>query len=189
MRFTLLLTFIFFFGSCNFQEREKALQLKEDSLTQKEMQLAVQEKTLILKEEELREREHLLDSVQREDTNYITDPTLTGSWNVRMVCTETTCSGSAVGDTKNEVWHISFQGKWLVAASLVRGQVGRIYTGKYTSDGIMLQGDVSSDVEVETNTRITVRLQVKDEKNIEGIRRIIHGGDCSITYSIKLTRS
>lgn len=188
MRLFFLLSLLIFLGGCNFQEREQELQLKADSLNQKEMELAVQEKALLLKEGELQEREHMLDSVQREDTNYINDPSLAGSWNVRMVCTETTCPGSAVGDTKSEIWRISFQGKWLVAASVVRNQVGRIYTGKYTKDGINLKGDVESEAEVETNTRINVRLQVKDPKNIEGTRRIIHEGDCSITYSIKLSR-
>lgn len=184
------LTFLtLFLCGCNFQERAQELQRKEDSLLRKEADLAILEKSLALKETELVKREHLLDSVQREDTNYIVDPKLTGAWNVRMVCTETTCPGSAVGDTKTETWRISFQGKWLIAAMISRDQVGRIYTGKYTHDGIFLKGDVDAETDESTpNTRIEVRLQVKDEKSIEGLRRIVREGNCTITYSIKLSR-
>jgi len=188
MRFYFALLLLMLLGSCNFQQRETELQQKGDSLTKKEADLAMLEKSLRLKEEELQEREHLLDSVQREDTNYIVDPALMGAWNVRMTCTETTCAGSAVGDTKSEVWRITFQGKWLIAASVVRDQVGRLYTGKYTYDGITLKGDVESEEEAAANTRIEVRLQVKDPKTIEGVRRIIREGDCVITYNIKLSR-
>lgn len=188
MRLSFLLAVILLLSSCNFQQREQELQRKEDSLLRKEADLAILEKSLLLKENELEQREHLLDSVQREDTNYIIDPKLVGVWNVRMVCTETSCPGSAVGDTKNETWRVSFQGKWLIAAMVSRDQVGRIYTGKYTSDGIYLKGDVDAADTTAANTRIEVRLQVKDNKNMEGLRRIIREGNCVINYDLKLTR-
>ena len=189
MRIFLLLFFLPLFTGCDSQQRENSLRLKGDSLLKKEADLAILEKNLLLKEEDLEARKHLLDSVQQEDTNYIIDPKLTGAWDVRMTCSETNCPGSAVGDTKAETWRFSFQGKRLSVVSLVRNQVSRFYTGKYTSEGIYLKGDIESEAEVATNTKIEVQLQVKDTNTIEGVRRIIREGDCTITYSIKLNRS
>ncbi len=188
MRIFLLLFFLPLLAGCDFQQRENSLKIKGDSLLKREADLAILEKSLLLKEEDLEAREHLLDSVKQEDTNYIIDPALTGAWNVRMTCTETTCPGSAVGDTKAETWRLSFQGKRLSAVSIVRNQVGRFYTGKYTSEGIYLKGDVESEAEAVTNTKIEVQLQVKDTNTIEGVRRIVHEGDCVVTYGIKLNR-
>jgi len=90
---------------CGLREREDALNKKMSEVAQKEQKLLFQEKTLQLKEEELNQRQRLLDSTSNKitvDSLPVFYPQLPGTWLVKMSCKETTCPGSAVGDTKTE---------------------------------------------------------------------------------------
>jgi len=99
--FLFLLFFLTAFFSCNSGKRETALQTWEDSLASKEKELLAREKTLEIREAEILKKEQSLDSL-RSDSMQTINPKLAGTWSVKMTCTETTCTGSAVGDTKNE---------------------------------------------------------------------------------------
>src|SRR5688572_16750787 len=98
-RVVYFLVFIFLASGCGIKEREDAVQKKESELLQKEQVLNLKEKTLAIKEEDLLKREQKLDTTLA-DTALIYDAKITGRWNVGMTCTETDCTGSAVGDTK-----------------------------------------------------------------------------------------
>jgi hypothetical protein len=102
----LFLVMSFTASGCGMRERELKLDQKMSEINQKEQELLLKEKSLQLKEEELAKKEELLDSSSRSpvDTFLVQHPQLPGKWNVTMRCTETTCPGSAVGDTKNEQW-------------------------------------------------------------------------------------
>jgi len=43
-----------------------------------------------------------------------------------MRCTETNCSGSAVGDTKNEQWEIGYQNGGIVAQAFSGNKLVRV---------------------------------------------------------------
>ena len=55
-----------------------------------------------------------------------------------MICTETNCPGSAVGDSKNEQWDISFQDNAIIATAISNNQMVRVYTGHYFGNSIRL---------------------------------------------------
>src|SRR5215210_2833837 len=114
---------------CGLQEREKELENKISKVNQKEQKLLLKEKSLQLKEEELAHREKLLDSASKKvaDSVAVLHPELAGTWNVTMRCTETTCAGSAVGDTKNEQWVISYQDNTVIANAISDNKIVRVY--------------------------------------------------------------
>src|SRR5688572_20642881 len=115
-----------FLSSCELNRKETQLQQKADSLHQVEQRLILKEKTLEVKEQELLLREIKLDSTVHKDTTSSFDSTLIGKWEVKMICSETTCSGSAVGDTKNEQWVITSQGSQFIVKAMSAEQLVRV---------------------------------------------------------------
>jgi hypothetical protein len=99
-----------------------------------------------------------------------------------MTCTETTCAGSAVGDTKTEEWELSYEGNTLIAKAHTNEQLIRTYKGFYTGNTIEL---VESRDSTEANVKMVVRLRLADETHMEGQREITRK-DCKIIYDIKL---
>jgi hypothetical protein len=61
-----------------------------------------------------------------------------------MTCTETTCPGSAIGDTKTETWDISYQNNVLLAKANVGDKLTRVYTGTYDGTNLVLIEDVAN---------------------------------------------
>ena len=111
---------------CDLDEREKAVERKALELQQKEEELQARELALTQKEEALARLTQPLDSTHK-DSSLIYDPRLIGLWSVRMTCTQTTCPGSAVGDTKTEQWELSYQGHHILAKALVSDTLTRVY--------------------------------------------------------------
>ena len=104
---------VFMLLGCDMRMREKELEKRRDSLNQQEKQLLFLKSQLELKSAELEAKEQRLDSMLKKtapvDSALPKQLFLVGRWNVKMVCTETTCPGSAVGDNKTEIWDISYQ--------------------------------------------------------------------------------
>ena len=88
----------------------------------------MKEKSLQLKEVELAQKEKLLDSSSKKptDSSIALHPQLPCKWDVTMRCTETNCSGSAVGDTKNEQWEIGYQNGGIVAQAFSGNKLVRV---------------------------------------------------------------
>src|SRR4051794_24424190 len=128
---TLLLVMSFVALGCGLRDREQELEKRLNEVNQKEQELLLKEKSLQLKEEELAKKEKLVDSSSKNltDSFFSQHPQLPGTWNVTMRCTETTCQGSAVGDTKNEQWEISYQEKTIVAQAFSDNKLVRVYSG------------------------------------------------------------
>lgn len=171
--------------SCNYHKREEELRKKEAELNQKEQELSLKEKSLQLKEDDLLNREKRLDSAFTDST-YIIDSTLIGNWSVKMVCTEATCTGSAVGDTKTEIWQINYQSNSIIAKVLSNNQLARIYTGFYTGNTIELIEEQNNQAS-PSSTKMVVRLRVTDPTHLEGQREISRD-DCKVIYSVQLER-
>jgi hypothetical protein len=184
MKRTLFFLFaILLFTSCDYRKREEALRIKEAALKQKEQELALKERSLQLKEEDLLKREKRLDSTATEGT-YIVDSALIGNWSVKMVCTETTCTGSAVGDTKTESWQITYQANSIIAKVSSNNQLIRIYTGFYTGNTIELV-EAQNKEAAASQTKMVVRLRVIDSTHLEGQREILRE-NCKVIYSLQL---
>ncbi len=185
--FFILFFIILFCGSCNLRERELALEQRSAQLDQKEQELLLKEKTLQLKEEELLKKEKQFDSTRLVDTTAIYNPQITGNYTVKMVCTETNCPGSAVGDTKNETWQLSYQNTTIIARAMAGEQLVRTYTGTYNGNIIELSED-RQNTTAPSSSRMIVRLRITGPDNMEGQREIIQEGNCKIIYSVQLTR-
>ena len=176
--------------SCSVREREKQIEQKLSEVSQKEQELLLKEKTLQLREEELSRREHALDSskaLAASDSAFIYNPAIVGNWSVRMNCTETTCAGSAVGDTKLENWEIVYQGDAVIARAQAGKELVRIYTGRYLGNTLQLTAQ-QQDTTANQVTRMVVRIQEVRKNEWVGRREIIRPEDCRIIYSLELKK-
>jgi hypothetical protein len=186
-----LLLFLPLLG-CGFQEREAAVQKREAELARKEQTLLVKEKNLQLKEEELFSREQRLKTAQQTDSVTQSpaegfNPVLMGKWNASMTCTETTCIGSAVGDTRTETWDLSYDNERVIAKAMTDGNLIRIYTGTYRNNLL----ELTENVELSNGapaTQMVVRLTLLDQLTMEGQREIIRSGNCRIIYALQLNK-
>ena len=179
---------LFCFCGCDVREKEEKLQKEEARLNEKAAELQRKEQSLALKEEELNKRQHLLDSAAavNDTTNHV-NPVLAGNWNTTMTCTETTCAGSAVGDTKNEQWQFAYQGKTLNVNVTVNGKLVRVYKGYSNGSAWELTEDITGAVP-PSGAQMTVRLQRKDDTHLEGKREIVRNNDCKIVYALQLEK-
>jgi uncharacterized protein (DUF3084 family) len=190
MKFIYLM--LIFFAStcsgCGLRERERELEKKENEVNQKEQRLLLLEKQLQLKEDALAQREKEIDTIKQQ--NVITDSaminlSLVGKWSVNMRCTETTCEGSAVGDTKNEQWDIEYQNYVVIVKAMADNKLARVYTGAYTENGLQLTAEHEPEA---PTTKITARLQQKNTKEMEGIREISRSDVCKIVYAVTMKK-
>lgn len=188
----LFFTFLFLSAGCGLRQREAELQKKEIELSQWEQELLLKQKTLEAKEAELAEQKQNLDSALASDSTLsdsamVYDSTVIGLWSVKMTCTETTCPGSAVGDTKLETWDFYYLNDQLIAKAMAGTEVVRVYAGAHARDGITLSVDVTGTPSAP-ETKILVRLAVTDANKMEGQREIVRGNDCKIIYALQLSK-
>lgn len=189
MRYHFLLVLILtsFLPSCDLREREEALNQKEASLNEREQELLLREKTLQLREEDLVQREQKMDSTRLQDSVAVYNAALPGTWDVKMVGSETTCPGSAVGDTKNEIWEITYQENNVIARAMVNNELVRTYSGFFTGNTLELV-DTRENVPGQPPTRIVVRLRLAEENVLEGTREIERIGECKIVYQTVMNK-
>jgi hypothetical protein len=173
---------------CDLKTREEALKKKEAELAQKEQQLLLKEKSLALQEQQLLQLKQQIDSVKtKSDTALVYNQQLIGVWNVKMTCTETTCPGSAVGDTKSETWDIGYENNNIIAKAIANNKLARIYTGSYDGNNLTLTEDVAN-VPSEPATKMTIRLTLTEETKMDGQREIVRENDCRIVYNLQLNK-
>jgi hypothetical protein len=186
MKITLIyVVAVLVFTSCDYHKREEEIRRKETELIRKELELSLKEKSLQLKEDDLLKREKRLDSTITDST-YIVDSTLIGNWAVKMVCTETTCTGSAVGDTKTENWQVTYQSNSIIAKVIANNQLTRIYAGFYTGNTLELVEEQNNYTSASP-TKMVVRLHVIDSTHLEGQREISRES-CKVVYSLQLEK-
>jgi hypothetical protein len=169
------------------RQRERDLEIRANALNQKEQELLLKEKVLTLKEEELQKREMQLDSTRVNDTSFIYKPALIGTWAVKMNCIETTCAGSAVGDSKTEQWNITYQNNGIIAKAFVGESLVRTYSGMYNGNALELFNE-QRDTSDQTSVRMIVRLRLVDEKSMQGQREILREGICKIVYALQMNK-
>ena len=189
MRLTLfnyftVIALLILFTACGKSSNTKKLELREMQLENKEQELRMLEQQLALREQALTLRERSFDSLNNAvDTIGIYNPLIVGSWKVTMECIETTCEGSAIGDTKTEQWNISYQNNRVVSRVVVDGKIARTYTGFYRENTLELSALQTPDPQTHMNVVLTVNPSVA--KVMEGQRIIIQSGKCKIVYRLK----
>lgn len=183
--FFLLLSCLFI--SCNYKEREAALQQKEEMLTQKEQQLLIWEKDLQLKEDSIKILIARRDSSSFADSISVLPLQLRGDWTAKMICIETNCSGSAIGDVQTDNWQLSTQDSSLIIKSIARdGQVNRVYTGSYFL-GNTIKASVSSENPSRGGTRVIELTDIRNNK-MKGTRIVTQADGCRIVYSVEMDK-
>jgi hypothetical protein len=195
MRLVLLLILLpFSLSSCSIREREKQLERKLAEIEQREQQLLLKEKLLALREGELAKKERAFDStaaVGRKDSlvvadsTFVRDTTLIGNWSVRMHCTETNCTGSAVGDTKTETWELNYQDNSIIAKANADGKLVRIYIGRHQNNRLQL---TARHDENDQTTRMVVDVQRSARDEMRGTREIFRPDGCRIVYELELKK-
>lgn len=191
MRIAFILLFISLsFSGCSIREREKLIEKRTQELNEKEQQLLLKEKELQLKETELANLQKLQDSIgidSLRDT-IVVNPAFLGNWQVKMVCVETNCPGSAIGDTKVENWQIESHENGMVAKANSGPSLVRVYTGRFANNQLLLSAQ--QDTSTSSNpSRMIVRLQQKGQDQLNGTREIIQSGNCRIVYDLDLKRA
>lgn len=176
-----LLIMIVFFQSCGLNEREKKMKQQEEAIVMKEQELAAWEQRLRAKELELDLEQNSLDSVKKQiDSVPVYNAAIIGKWNVKMSCTETNCDGSAIGDTKNEQWYISYDendNKILVKA--YSGPVLiRTYVGTYKNNALKIV-----DEKQNPDALIGATLNFINDTRMDGVREIKQT-TCKIVYEL-----
>lgn len=173
-------------SGCGMQEREAALKKREAALALREQELVRKEESLRLREETLLQKQQSQDSAL-QDSSVFANANLEGRWSVKMVCTETSCAGSAIGDTKSELWDFSYQNGRVMATAIENNLVVRTYSGTYKNNLLELTETVERSSESPA-TQILVHIKPLSETTMEGQREIIRLGDCRIVYALELTK-
>lgn len=181
------ISFFLVCNSCTGNSKEKELKQWENNLNQKEQELILRETTLELKEGELAKKSAYLDSTLKRDTTPAYDTALLGTWDVKMVCIEATCTGSAVGDTKTEQWVISREGSDFIARVISGDKLLRVYSGIYTGNTLELIAE-TEQVAGQPPAKMVVRLHSINEKKLEGQREITREKDCKIIYTMEMNK-
>lgn len=173
----LLLMMIVFLQSCGLNEREKKLKQQQEEIVLKEQQLAAWEQQLKLKEQKLETEKVSLDSAKKQiDSVAVYNPALTGKWSVKMSCTETSCEGSAIGDTKTEQWYISYDQNVVTVRAYSGPVLIRVYVGTYKNNSLKIV-----DEKQTAGVSIGATLNFLSEGRMDGIREI-RQKDCKIVY-------
>jgi hypothetical protein len=185
-RFAALLLLVFSFG-CNYREQEEELQKREAALNEKEQNLIVRERTLDIREQEFLNNKKLADSVKGIDTSQVINPDMIGLWEVKMTCTESTCPGSAVGDTRLEHWNVHYLQKSIIVKAYANEQMVRVYTGFYTGNTVELIAE-SNTKGSDLHSKMIVRLHFTDKVHLEGQREIIRDSSCKVVYAVQMVK-
>ena len=184
IRYYFILAFILMASACGESDNEKSLKDRKKKVEAREQQLLAWEQQLKLKEQSLTMLEKRLDSLKGPaDTVGIYKPELVGNWAVTMQCIETSCEGSAIGDTKTEQWNISYQDNHVVAKVIADKKVIRTYTGYFKENSLELSA--RQVPETDTHMDVTFTPHPTTEGLMEGRRVINQGGKCKIVYAIK----
>lgn len=189
MRLFLFITAVLLCTGCSIRQRERALAQKQAEIGRKEQDLLLREGALQVREAALAEKEKRLDSTLQRSPDSLAKryPDLPGRWSVRMHCTETTCPGSAVGDTKNEQWAFSFSNGTVLVQALSDNRVVRVYTGAFAGNTLELAAQQDPGLK-EQGLQMIVRLEATADGQLEGQREIIRPSNCRIIYELELNR-
>jgi len=180
----LLIMIVFCLQSCGLNEREKNLQKLQKEIAQKEQGLLAWEQRLKLKEEALDHARQSLDSAKMQvDSASVYEPAIVGKWTVKMSCIETTCDGSALGDTKTEQWEISYNQNSIVVKAYSGPVLIRVYVGKYKDNQLKIL-DERANVEAS----FKASLNFINGKRMDGTREVLQK-DCKIVYALTAEKS
>lgn len=185
--FALLLMILCITG-CGLEDRKK-------ELDERELRIAERERLVILKEKEL---QLLGDSLKRNiavrdsslllpDSSSLPLPdSLSGAWDVTMLCTKTNCTGFAVGDTRKETWLFIKRDDAVSVRAMQGEKLIRVYVGTFKRDGFQLSVPLTATDSLSSS--MTVSLKLEGIKKLSGERVIRQADGCSSFFKVDVTR-
>ena len=183
----ILLSLILFpqFG-CGFEKRKQQLDDREQALIAREQMVMIKEKQLKLLEDSLKKNFEKVDSanLSRIEQSFPLPDSLAGNWNVSMVCTQTNCTGFAVGDIRKETWQIASVNNAVTIRALQGEKLIRVYTGKFTGTQLKL----ATPETVQATTLMNVELNIDNSTKMSGQRIITQPDGCSTVFKADLDK-
>lgn len=180
----LLFILIICLHGCGLNEREKNLQKLQKEIALKEQALLILEQRLKLKEEALDHVRQSLDSAKMQiDSASVYNPDIVGKWTVKMNCIETSCDGSALGDSKTEQWDISYNKNTIVVKAYSGPVLIRVYVGNYRDNQLKIL-----DERPNMDVSFKASLNFINTKRMDGTREVLQK-DCKIVYSLNAEKS
>lgn len=186
---SLLLTSVLLNSSCGFEERKRALDAREAVLQDREQNLLLKQKQLAQLEDSIKLNLAKQDSatLALKNLGLPLPDSLQGVWNISMICTQTSCTGFAVGDSRKENWTFSGGDSTGVYVKAMQGEkLIRIYSGIYDGSGFILSTPSSSD---SITTVMNVKLSVESGNKLSGTRTINQADGCSSVFRLDAERS
>lgn len=181
----LILFFTYLFISCEnkkeleLQEREQALNLREEKIAEKEADyqslLTFRDSIYALK-----------DTVKEIATSVKEWPeNIQGIWNSKMLCRESNCSKYVIGDQRNETWQFLSDSTGIYTNVLNNKKLTRVFQAKYIEDKILLEFKTDS----VTKNSVKMNVVLDDIKNnvIKGTQTITGQDNCTARFSVELT--
>ena len=161
------------------QKREKALDLREQQLAEKEADY----KSLLLMRDSI---VAVKDSIENDAATIKEWPeNLRGIWNSKMLCRESNCSNYVIGDQRNESWQFIADSTGIYTNVLNAKKLVRVFKAKYIDDKIILE--FNSDSISKNRTKMNVVLDDIKENVIKGTQTITGQDNCIARFSVELT--
>ncbi|MBK1897451.1 hypothetical protein [Chryseobacterium paridis] len=163
---------------------------KEKDLLEREQQLLEKEKLFAHKESDYQALIKMRDSIftKKDSVQIIAWPNeISGSWNGKVICTESNCSDYVVGDQRTDTWEFDSDSTQLVSKIINNNNLIRIYSGKFENNEIKLNFKTDSTAKKKVDMNILLN-DISDTK-IRGTRTVTTDNNCTAKFSVELTRS
>lgn len=177
-----LFAVLFLLASCDHKDKEKNITLREQQLLEKE-------KLFAKKELEYQSLLKMRDSVfaKKDSVKILKWPEeISGSWNGKVICTESTCSDYVVGDQRTDTWEFDNDSTQLVTKIINNNNLIRLYSGKFEHNEIKL--NFKTDSTAKKKVEMNILLNDISDNKIRGTRTVTVD-NCMAKFSVELIRS
>ncbi|SHK62301.1 hypothetical protein [Epilithonimonas mollis] len=170
-------------SSCQ-NKQDDALALREKELLKKEQEFALKEADY----QSLVKMRDSISSIKKDTASVIKawPEAIAGSWNGKVICTESNCSDYVIGDQRTDNWVFVSDSTQMAVKILNNNKIVRIYTSEYTNDEIRMKfrTDSTSSKKVEMN----ILLDDITPTKMRGTRTVISDKNCIAKFSVELVR-
>ncbi|UZT99447.1 hypothetical protein ODZ84_07750 [Chryseobacterium fluminis] len=167
---------------CDHKDKERNIALREQQLLEKE-------KSFAKKELEYQSLLKMRDSIfaKKDSVQILKWPEeIAGSWNGKVICTESNCSDYVVGDQRTDTWEFDSDSTQLVTKIINNNNLIRVYSGKFDHNEIKL--NFKTDSTAAKKVEMNILLNDISDNKIRGTRTITVD-NCMAKFSVELIRS
>ncbi len=175
-------------SGCGLEEHKKKLDERESRIAERERMVILKEKELQLFEDSLKRNIILKDSslLLSDSSSSALPDSLSGAWDVTMLCTKTNCGGFAVGDTRKETWLFIKRDEAVSVRAMQGEKLIRVYVGTFKGNGFQLS--VPPTAADSLSSSMTVNLSIENINKLSGERVIRQADGCSSFFKVDVTR-